>query len=454
MKKTYVLDTNVLLSDPDALHAFDDNDVIIPFAVLEELDKHKDRLDEVGRCARQISRTLDGFRATSNLSDGVPTRGGGMLKISLPFAASESNYSKFGLDTTKIDNQIIAFTASLACEIKNVILVSKDINVRLKCDALKIPAQDYLKIRVNTSESGIYTGVHVATCHDSYIDELYAHKKTGIGQFENLFPNHVVVLKSNSGSGKSVLAKRRDDHLELIEEIDDVFGLKPRNKEQTFALNLLLDDRIKMMTLIGAAGTGKTCLAIAAALDQLNDIGSRGKYQKVIVTRPVQPMGRDIGFLPGTMEEKMEPWIAPIKDNISFLMGSGKKNNTRKKLISEGQKPSNDDAYLGLLQARGLIEIEAITFIRGRSIPNALIIIDECQNLTMHELKTIITRVGDGTKIILTGDIEQIDNASVDVYTNGLTYAVEKFKEYAISAHVTLIKGERSELATLASKIL
>jgi len=235
-----------------------------------------------------------------------------------------------------------------------------------------------------------------------------------------------------------------------LAKIESVFGLRPRNKEQTFSLDLLMDENVKLLSMVGKAGCGKTLLAIAAGLEQLNSIGSQPKYQKLIVSRPVQPVGKDIGYLPGTLEEKMEPWIAPVKDNLDFLLGINGKKSVRK----SKDNLMSSDPYLELMQQRGLIEIEAISFIRGRSIPNAFIIIDEAQNLSMHELKTIVTRVGEGTKIVLTGDIEQIDNVDVDAYTNGLTYAIEKFKEHSIAAHVTLLKGERSHLATLASKIL
>jgi PhoH-like ATPase len=216
-----------------------------------------------------------------------------------------------------------------------------------------------------------------------------------------------------------------------------------------------MDPNVKLLTLTGRAGCGKTLLALAAGLEQLDSIGSKKNYQKLIVSRPIQPVGKDIGFLPGTLQEKMEPWISPIRDNLEYLLGSGnngKKNQRRKK--SEDNAGGFKDPYLDLMQQKGLIEIEAISHIRGRSIPNTFMIIDEAQNLTMHELKTIVTRAGENTKIVLTGDIEQIDNVHVDSFTNGLTYAIEKFKEYDLSGHVTLLKGERSELATLASKIL
>jgi PhoH-like ATPase len=215
--------------------------------------------------------------------------------------------------------------------------------------------------------------------------------------------------------------------------MDDVWGIDARNKEQSFALELLMDPDVEVVSLIGQAGSGKTLLAVAAGLEQV--LGDDNEYKKLIVSRPIQPLGKDIGFLPGTLEEKMDPWLMPIKDNLEFLLG-------------------NDRDTVKMYFEKGVIEIEAITYIRGRSITNAFIIIDEAQNLTRHELKTILTRVGEGTKIILTGDIEQIDNIYIDETSNGLTYAVEKFKEYDISGHITLQKGERSKVATLAAKIL
>jgi PhoH-like ATPase len=277
-------------------------------------------------------------------------------------------------------------------------------------------------------------------------------------QSETIHANEIVILKrtTQDGSKASALARcvcKGDDRLLIpVEKIDSAFGLKPLNKEQTFSLDLLFDPSIRLVTLVGPSGTGKTLLAVAAGLDQLKSLGQRGVYRKLLVTRPVHPLGRDIGFLPGTLDEKMEPWLAPIRDNLNFLM-SGKKerNGARKQRNGTRYK---EDPYISLLQDDGILEIEAITYIRGRSIPNCFMVIDEAQNLSMHELKTIITRVGENTKIVLTGDIEQIDNAHVDVYTNGLTYAVEKFKDSPIAGHVTLTKGERSELATIASRIL
>lgn len=466
MKKTYVLDTNVLLSDPSSIFSFEDNVLIIPMVVLEELDQHKSRLDEVGKNARQISRTLDELRlkGNGNLISGITLQNGTILKV-VSIHQNNINNLPPELQSTKVDNIIISFMLQLMETNDTCVLVTKDINVRIKCDSLGIRCEDYLKMRIMSDTEHFYKGVAIIEVDEERIDSFYRENELllSLKEINNriLYPNQIIVIKNTGIDGKTIksaLAKflSIDKPLVPVNKVEQAFGLKPRNKEQIFSLDLLFDVNIKLLTLTGPAGTGKTLLAIAAALEQLKGIGSpnNAKYEKLIVTRPVQPVGKDIGFLPGTLEEKMEPWISPIRDNINFLMNNCKKGNRRKVLSDSNKSRLGDEYYLTLMQEKGLIEIEAITFIRGRSIPNAIIVIDECQNLSMHELKTIITRVGEGTKIILTGDIEQIDNVHVDTYTNGLTYAVEKFKEYTISGHVNLIKGERSELATLASKIL
>lgn len=461
MKKTYVLDTNVLLSDPNAIFSFQEHDLIVPMAVLEELDRHKSRPDEVGRNARQVSRTLDDMRAGGgSLISGVDLKDGGKLKI-VSIDKGHLKDSPTELQADKVDNLIIAFMLSLKGD---AILVSKDINVRIKCDSLGIKCEDYLKMRVTSDPQKFYRGVEVIELEEELVDYFYQHGKLDLPESvmkgRRLCPNQIVVIKNikDGQTTKSAITKLPAPGKSLVPvaKIDQVFGLKPRNKEQSFSLDLLFDPEIKLLTLVGPSGTGKTLLALAAALEQLKGTGSptHARYEKLIVTRPVQPVGKEIGFLPGTLAEKMEPWIAPIRDNLNFLVNNRRPPRARKGSTENGKPRHDDGMYLSLMQERGLIEIEAITFIRGRSIPNAFIVIDEAQNLSMHELKTIITRVGDGTKIVLTGDIEQIDNVHVDAFTNGLTYAVERFKDYPIAGHVTLIKGERSELATLASRIL
>lgn len=468
MKKTYVLDTNVLLSDPNSIFSFQENDVIIPMAVLEELDRHKGRPDEVGRNARHVSRTLDDMRSKGkSLFEGTLLREGGTLKV---VSIDETMLKQLPkeLQTDKVDNLIIAFAWSLKSP--SVVLVSKDINVRIKCDSIGVKCDDYLKMRVTSDPQKFYRGVEVLEVDEAIVQYFYDHKKVELPESvldgKVLQPNQIVVIKNmkDGATVKSAIAKKVGDvgnALIPVIKIDNAFGLQPRNKEQGFSLDLLFDPEIKLLTLVGPSGTGKTLLALAAALEQLKGLGtnpSLARYEKLIVSRPVQPVGKEMGFLPGTLQEKMEPWIAPIRDNLDFLINSKRASRSSRKkgsVPNENSRNKQDDgAYLSLLQQNGLIEIEAITFIRGRSIPNAIIIIDEAQNLSMHELKTIITRAGDGTKIILTGDIEQIDNAHVDAFTNGLTYAVEKFKDQPIAGHVTLVKGERSPLATIASKIL
>jgi PhoH-like ATPase len=454
MTKTYVLDTNVLLSDPDSINSFEDNNLLIPILVLEELDKHKTRNDDVGRNARQVSRALDAMRNDGSFHDGVKTRGGGVIKI-VPSPQDPATMLPKELSvSSSVDNMIIGFMLSHKDE--SLVLVSKDINIRVKCDALGLKCQDYLSMRVSSDIDELYRGVKLVHTTEDIVDTFYKEGKIKVSDTtqEQVFPNQIVILKSVDDQGntiKSGMSRAYEDgSLRSLAKIDSVFGLRPRNKEQHFSLDLLMDENVKLLSMIGKAGCGKTLLAIAAGLEQLVSIGAQPKYQKLIVSRPVQPVGKDIGYLPGTLEEKMEPWIAPVKDNLDFLLGiNGKKPGRKSK-----DNLMSSDPYLELMQQRGLVEIEAISFIRGRSIPNAFIIIDEAQNLSMHELKTIVTRVGEGTKIVLTGDIEQIDNVDVDAYTNGLTYAIEKFKEHSIAAHVTLLKGERSPLATLASKIL
>jgi PhoH-like ATPase len=456
MKKTYVLDTNVFLSDPNSIFSFDDNDVIIPMVVLEELDRFKTRQDEVGRNAREVSRKFDDLRLKGSLLKGVSLPSGGTCRVShvddtvLNLLPPEMKQEK------SADNLIIAQMLSTKTSVPDAILVSKDINVRIKCDALGIACQDYLNIKKSLGADELFTGVAVVHIEEDLINKFYENKYLEISEFQKeqtFYQNQILVLKGpTETTQKSALTKLHGDSLVPIEKYEEIFGLRPRNKEQQFSFDLLMDDDIKLVTLTAPAGCGKTLLALAAGLEQLQDVGSHPKYNKLIISRPVQPMGRDIGFLPGTFEEKMAPWLSPIKDNLEFLFGVKPSKIKKKSTSSDGG--IMNEPYMSILQEKGLIEVEAITYIRGRSIPNAFIIIDEAQNLSVHELKTIITRVGEGTKIVLTGDIEQIDNPYVDSYTNGLTYAIEKFKEYPIAGHIKLLKGERSALATLASKIL
>jgi len=463
MKKTYILDTNVLISDPSCIYKFEDNDLIVPILVLEELDKLKSKPDEVGRNAREATRVLESAAGGQDLRVGVELRNGGHLRILAATGDLKKVLPPELSHGSSLDNMILGFVLQIMDGEESPILVSKDINVRVKCAALGIPAQDYKSQRVSDDVGDLYTGVKVIMTTEELIGEFYMSAATGIpaSRFteEEVFPNQIVVLKATAEDGTtlgSALSRvNGKGQLNVLTKYDNVFGLKHRNKEQAFTLELLMDPAVKIVTIAGRAGCGKTLLTLAAGLEQLASIGSKETYKKLIVSRPVLPVGKDVGFLPGTLEEKMAPWLAPIRDNLEFLMGSGEgKKSPRRKKAGEAGSDVARDPYFDLAHQKGLIEMEAISFIRGRSIPNAFIIIDEAQNLSLHELKTIITRVGEGTKIVLTGDIEQIDNVHVDTFTNGLTYAIEKFKEHEIAGHITLLKGERSELATLAAKIL
>ncbi len=439
-KKIYVLDTSVYLTDFKSLKAFDNNDVVIPLKVLEELDKHKKRQDAVGSNARQIIRIFDEMRASGSLYHGVkivpenPNSG----------VAYVHSYDESCLpsewDSQDPDNQIIA--TALTLKNKNpetpVIMVSRDINLRVKCDSVDLKAQDYQESQVVESLSEVYTGFKKIPVTSGAIDSFYVEKELEVPENIQLYPHQFVLLVAGTDEKKSAIAiyDAQADKLQKPHQYKkEVWGVKPRNKEQNCALNLLMNPDIKLVSLIGKAGSGKTLCAMAAGLEQTISESKTQMYTRMIVSRPVQPLGKDIGFLPGTMEEKMAPWLKPIQDNLQFLMG-------------------NDSMTLDMYVEHGKIEVEALTYIRGRSISNAYIIIDEAQNLTQHELKTIITRVGEGTKIVLTGDVEQIDNIYIDEVTNGLTYGVEKLKEFSITGHITLLKGERSELATIAAKNL
>lgn len=435
-KKIYVIDTNVFLSDHNAIHAFKGNDIVIPLKVLEEIDKHKKRQDVVGANARQTIRILDALREGGNLHDGLKI---GKGKGNLSVKSFDKETLPQDLSLSDPDNQILATALTLIKENpdKKVILVSQDINMRVKCDSLNVPVENYETNQVVDNAEEIYTGTAELTVDDEVIDAFYAGAPLVLSEQDaKLFANQYVTLVSSANPSKTALARFKN-HQEPLVKVkqfrDGVWGVKARNREQQLALDVLMNDDIKVVSILGQAGCGKTLMAIAAGLQQVLDDGA--KYKKLIVARPVQPMGRDIGFLPGTVEEKLLPWLAPIQDNLEALM-------------------NNDKEHLKMLIDEGTIELEALTYIRGRSISNAYILIDESQNLSVHEIKTILTRVGENTKIVLTGDVKQIDVLYLDASTNGLTHAVEKFKQYDIAGHISLVKGERSAVASLAADIL
>jgi len=435
-KITYVLDTSVYLTDSNSIESYGNNDVVVPLKVLDEIDNHKKRQDVVGSQARALIRKLDALRSKGNLSKGVRLgKGQGLLTVKgyNPFVLPDD------LDLEDSDNQIIATALSeKSSNVKRkVIVVSRDINMRVKCDSLGLLSQDYDLEKVFTTDEGLYSGFTTHLVDEQVIDNFYEDKPIFLEASScNLHSNQYVMMVSSSNEKKTALGRYVNHLAPLSKPITfkaGVWGVRPRNKEQSFALDLLMNTDVPVVTLVGQAGSGKTLLALAAALEQT--FGQDSRYKKVVVSKPVQPMGKDIGFLPGTLEEKMMPWLAPIQDNLQYLFG-------------------NDKMTLDMYVQEGKIEIEAMTYIRGRSIANSIIIIDEVQNMNQHEIKTVLTRVGEGTKIILTGDIEQIDNVYIDETNNALSYVVEKLKSEEISGHITLIKGERSKVATIAAKLL
>lgn len=443
MSKIYVLDTNVLLQDPHAVFAFEENEVVIPAVVLEEIDSKKRNADELGRNARFTSRLLDGLRAKGRLHDGVPLDSGGTLRVELNHRNTASIQEMFGEVTN--DNRILSVALNLLNEEQQkpeprpVVVVSKDTLVRLKADVVGLIAQDYLNDRV-VSRSEMYTGCVSLHVHPSVIDAFYSSRVIEVETLaldSEFLPHEFVILKDEMGSSKSALLKTSADgkRLEpLFVGNDAVWGISARNAQQRMAFELLLNDEIPLVTITGKAGTGKTLLALAASLMKVEDDQT---YKKLLIARPVIPMGKDIGFLPGEKDEKLRPWMQPIYDNLEFLFDVKKTGDIDK-----------------ILAGLGSIQVEALTYIRGRSIPGQFIIIDEAQNLSKHEVKTIISRVGEGSKIVLVGDPDQIDHPYLDASSNGLTYVVERFKQEAISGHITLEKGERSRLAQLAADLL
>ncbi|TVY00561.1 PhoH family protein [Cohnella terricola] len=443
MRKIYVLDTNVLLHDPLSLFAFDDNEVIIPSVVLEEIDSKKRLADEIGRNARNISRELDDIRAQGQLHAGVPLPSGGLLKVEMNHRLFVKVQEMFGEMTN--DNRILAVALNYHMEEQEsedprpVILVSKDVLVRVKADVLGITAQDYLSDQV-MSVTDQYSGHSTLHVHPSVIDEFYSNRTLNVNQLGDkikFHPNEFVILRDEMGTSKSALLKTTPDgkRLEPLHMSNDpVWGITARNAQQRMALELLLNDDIPLVTLTGRAGTGKTLITLAAGLMKVED---EHRFKKLLIARPVVPMGKDIGYLPGEKEEKLRPWMQPIYDNLEFLFDTKKAGDLDK-----------------ILMGMGSIQVEALTYIRGRSIPGQFIIIDEAQNLSKHEVKTIVSRVGEHSKIVLLGDPEQIDHPYLDSQSNGLTYLVERFREEGISGHVTLEKGERSRLAQLATERL
>jgi len=454
--KFFVLDTNVLLHNPAALFMFDDNEVVIPFTVLEELDKFKKQNDDVGRNARQVIRHLDGLRQRGELSEGVEWNGhGGRIRVEF----TVDDRPKV-LHEDAPDNRIIGVAWNLKEQEKTTVFISKDINVRLKSDSLGIKTEDFEAQKVDADR--LYCGFEALDVPGAIIDTLYEEKQLPVEDLEpylvrkyedgseqpfELWGNQFVQLRDQMDESHTGLARLLCDTNYLIPihgPRKPVFGILPRNMQQTMAFDLLLDDDVKLITLLGAAGTGKTLLAIAAGMHK---VITEQRYDKLLVARPIMPMGRDIGFLPGDKDEKLAAWMQPIFDNLAYLL------STRSVGPQHAESKTPEARIRQYIESDQLV-LEPLTYIRGRSIPHQFIIIDEAQNLTPHEVKTIVSRVGEGTKIILTGDVGQIDNPYLDSSSNGLAYSVERLKGEPLVGHVTLEKSERSDLASLAASRL
>ncbi|MCY9374945.1 PhoH family protein [Bacillus sp. T17B1] len=442
MSKIYVLDTNVLLQDPNAIFSFEENEVVIPAVVLEEVDSKKRYMDEVGRNARHVSKLIDALRQKGRLHEHVPLDTGGTLRIELNHRSFHQLQEIF-IEKTN-DNRILAVAKNLSLEEETkengrpVILVSKDVLVRVKADAIGLLAEDFLNDRVVDNDE-MYSGYKDLYISQQLFSSFYGKNQISVNDIKQhtFYPNQFALMKDELGGSSSAvgIADKTGTVLKrLVFDDEHIWGIRPKNVQQTMALELLLREDIPLVTLIGKAGTGKTLLALAAGLLQTEDLGI---YKKLVVARPIVPVGKDIGYLPGEKEEKLKPWMQPIFDNLEFLFNA--------------KKPGELEAILAGI---GSIQVEALTYIRGRSIPDQFIIIDEAQNLTRHEVKTLLTRVGEGSKIVLMGDPEQIDHPYLDSLNNGLAYVVERFKGQPISGSVKLLKGERSGLAQLAADLL
>lgn len=470
MKKTFILDTNVLLSDSECLRSFQDNDVVLPLIVVEELDRFKDKQDDVGKHAREISRQLIELVKENrrDVKKGISLgKEYGVLKI-LNQKDLESNViiSIPELDYSKGDNKIVQFCLEYKQKFseEKVILVTRDLLLRIKAISVGIECEDYKKLskdiakisNMPASESEFFTGVKTFKVSKEELDKFYEEKNNIIlteEEEKGLYPNQFIVFESNETDAK--IAGRflkPGKPLKFVSFQQSAWNIKNKNMEQAFLMDLLMDDSVSLVTVNSRSGAGKTLISLACALELTL---TKRKYNKILITRNIQPLGKDIGALPGTTEEKLSPWIAPFKDNLEFLLNENIDDAVAKGAV-KSKKSENLKHSFGMqdLFERGIIQIEATTFIRGRSIPKCIFLVDESQNLSLHEMKTILTRVGEGTKIVLLGDYNQIDSTYLNKFTNGLTIATEKFKNEEVAGHVTLVKGERSKLATIASDIL
>lgn len=458
MTKTFVLDTNVLLHSANSIESFADNNIVIPMAVIEELDKFKKYQDELGRNTRQVIRMLDKLRVKGRLSKGVSLENISKVATGKLFVLTAASLdSTLGdemrevfssdLGTDSPDNRILRVAFALSKMGKKVVFISKDINLRLKADALGVTVMDFEHEKVDYGS--LYNGFKEVEVNAEMMSML-TNEKSIRGEEFKLQPNEFIVFRDQNNAKSQLIGRFYNDGLIRILETgkrEKAWNIFPRNKEQRMAIDLLLDPNIKLVTLVGGAGTGKTLLAIAAALES---VLRYNEYEKILVSRPIIPMGNDIGFLPGNKDAKLSHWMQPIFDNLEYLLHGSESNN----IDRQKNKSSASVLTAEQLISSKKFELEALTYIRGRSIPKQFVIVDEAQNLTPHEVKTIISRAGEGTKMVLTGDPQQIDNPYLDASSNGLTYAAERMKGTFLHGHITLHKSERSELSALAAKLM
>jgi PhoH-like ATPase len=425
-RKTFIVDTSVLLYDKCSIHSFPGNDVVIPLIVLDELDRFKDKPGLLGEYARYVNRYLDDLRKVGSLHDGVKIDHDQTIRVDIDIHPIPDS-----LDGNTGDNRIIAAALSLkSASPQPVVMVTKDINFRVKCDSLGIYSEDYYKDRIVHDKSEIYAGqAEVEAVSPSVINQFYDDGSISTDHLDfDLNSNQYVTVKY--GNQSLIGVHRSGNVVPLVNNLTKTIGITPRNKEQKFAIDALTRDDIKLVSMTGLAGSGKTFLTLMAGMSGLQD----KRYDRIVITRSLQTVGKEIGFLPGDIDDKMSPWLSPILDNFRVAF--------------------KDSTYFEMMRQKGQIEVSPLAFIRGRTFNNTFLIVDEAQNSTIHELKTIITRIGEGSKVVLLGDTDQIDTPYLDSLSNGLTVIVEKFKKFDIAAHITLMKGERSELATLASQVL
>lgn len=449
--KTFVLDTNILLHNPNAMFMLADNEVIIPFDVLEEIDTFKTNSDDLGRSARTAIRHLDQLREQGNLHDGIPIKEtGGSVKVVLGGDLSACPM----MTVNSPDNRILCTAYSLQQQGKRVVFITKDINARIKADSIGVAAEDFEATKVDFDK--LYQGWREIEIKPEQFDQLYTQKQLIIDQEKPLLANEFALLRDATNSEHTAVARFKADVGALVPlrpRRGPVFGITHRNLQQQMALDLLLDDNIRLVSLVGGAGTGKTLLALAAGMHKVLNEQS---YVKLLCARPIMPLGRDIGYLPGDKDDKLRNWMQPIFDNMSYLLSNrtaGENGDSGKEVKSHAALQNVEQRIQAMIDS-GQVVLEPLTYIRGRSIPHQYMIVDESQNLTPHEVKTIASRVGEGTKLILTGDATQIDNPYLDSSSNGLSYLVERLKGKGIVGHITLAKSERSELASLVTEIL